>query len=178
MKNVFTLAFLLIVSITVKGQFGGKTGLGSVWHYPGQIGLELGIKRSPIGWSYGVSGSQYIQSNTYLKGTLFYDDGNFRRVSQQSVGLTAMYFYSPYSLQETVFFNIGAGVTGNYDRISRFWPKTTGAFNYGAVVGLEVEAAVADYLMITGSGTQRFLFKEAYGNKRFEIGIGVKYLIN
>lgn len=178
MKKLLIITFLVIAAVSSKAQFGGKTGMGSVWHYPGQIGVELGIKRSPIGWLYAVSGSQYLQSNSYVKASIFYDQGNFERVKYQSTGISAIYFYSPYSIQETVFFNIGLGVTGNHDKVSNFYQKPVTGFNYGLIGGVEVEASIADYLMIIGSGTQRYLKKDAYGRSRFEIGLGIKYLIN
>lgn len=178
MRISLLLITLLAISFTSKAQFGGETGMGNVWHYPGQVGLELGLKRSSIGWNYSISASQYLKSNSFIKGNLFYDNGNFQRVGIDSFGLNAIYFYSPYSIAQTVFFNIGGGLTGNYDMVKNFWPQTKKKFNYGAIGAIEVEAAVADYLMITTTGQQRFLKNDTYGRARFEIGFGVKYLIN
>lgn len=170
--------FLLSLCNSSNAQFGGQTGMGSVWHYPGQIGVEIGIKRSPIGWNYSAGGSQYLSSNSYLKGTAFFDDGYFERVKLQSFGVNAMYFYSPYSIAETVFFNVGAGLTGNYDLVKNYWPNTNKKLNYGIVGGIEIEAAIADYLMVTGTGLQRYLKNDSFGRGRYEIGLGIKYLIN
>lgn len=175
-----TLFFLAIMLIAGRAfaQFGGSSGVGSVWHYPGQIGIEGAIGRSPIGFTYSASGTKYLQSNSYLKASLNYDNGTFNRVNYSSYGGSLMYFRSVYNIQETVFFNVGLGANASNDIVSKFWYQDKRKFNFGGVGGVEVEAAVADYLMLTTAVMQRVMINNSFGGRRYGIQIGIKYLIN
>ena len=159
-------------------QFGGNTGLGSVWHYPGQVGVEGAIGRSPIGFTYSFSGTDYIRSNGYLKAGVSYENGIFNQVHFGSYSASGMYFYSPYNIDETVFFNVGAGANVSYDVVHNFWQQDNSKINLGPILGAEVEAAIADYLMLTTSFTQKIMISNSFGRERYGIQLGIKYLIN
>jgi hypothetical protein len=89
-----------------------------------------------------------------------------------------MYFYSVYNIQETIFFNVGLGGNVSYDLVNNFWYQERRKLNLGGVGGVEVEAAVADYLMLTTSALQRVMINNSFGSKRYGIQLGIKYLIN
>lgn len=175
---IVLIAIFCIAKSSAFAQFGGSSGMGSVWHYQGQIGIEPGLRRSATGWLYGLSASQYLTNKSYLKGNSFVESGALKRVSLTSIGGTISYYYNIYSLQETVFFNLGLGGTVSNDQAKNFWPEKVSQFNFGGIGSFEVEAALTDYLMFVGSANQRVMARNSFGQKRMDIGIGLKYLIN
>ncbi|MGF7083019.1 hypothetical protein [Mucilaginibacter sp. UYCu711] len=176
----YSLIFLAIMLIAGRAfaQFGGNTGLGSVWHYPGQIGIEGAIGRSPIGFTYSLSGTDYLTSTGYIKAGASYENGIFNQVHFGTYGGSLIYYYSPYNIQETVFFNVGMGANVSYDVVKDFWYQDRHKINFGPLVGAEVEAAITDYLMLTTSFTQKVMVSNSFGRERYGIQLGIKYLIN
>jgi hypothetical protein len=178
MKYTLLLLAIMLIAGRAFAQFGGNTGVGSVWHFPGQYGVEGDIGRTPLGFVYRASFAQYTQSDSYYKASLSYEAGNFNQVNFNTYGASLIYFYSPYSIQQTVFFNVGIGAVVDYDKVTNFWPAQKSQLNPGGIGGVEVEAAVSDYMMLTGSALQRVLYNNDLGGRRFEIELGIKYLIN
>jgi len=96
----------------------------------------------------------------------------------RDITLDGMIHYSPFSIGEYAFINVGAGAIVAFERLTNFEPAVKGILNYGGKAGIEIEIPVYTGLVLIGNSYQQFLLKKTYGQKRIEYGLGFKILIN
>lgn len=126
-------------------------------------------------WVYGV---EYLQTNhgyrnTSIPAAQFTVEGGF-------------YYKFLSNTKKTVFFYAGASALAGYETVN--WGEKTlydgarlnnkDAFVYGCAATLEMEVYLADFIALTASLRERFLWGGSMGVCHTEYGIGVKFIIN
>ena len=112
-------------------------------------------------WVYGV---EYLQTNH-----------GYRSTTIPAAQFTAEggYYYNFLSdAKKVVFFYVGASALDG----ARLNNKD--AFVYGCAATLEMELYLADFIALTASLRERFLWGGSMGVCHTEYGIGVKFIIN
>ena len=89
-------------------------------------------------------------------------------------------------VKKTVFFYAGASALAGYETVN--WGEKTlydgarlnngDAFVYGCAATLDMEVYLADFIALTASLRERFLWGGSMGVCHTEYGIGVKFIIN
>lgn len=150
---------------------GGMTGGNGYW-----LGASLSsYARGGNKWMYGV---EYLQTNH-----------PYRSVNVPVAQFTAEggYCYNFLSdAKKTVFLYAGASALAGYETVN--WGKKTlydgarlgngDAFVYGCAATLDMEVYLADFIALTASLRERFLWGGSTGVCRTEYGIGIKLIIN
>lgn len=150
---------------------GGMTGGNGYW-----LGAALsGYARGGNKWVYGA---EYLQTNH-----------PYRNVNVPVAQFTAEggYYYNFLSdAKKTVFLYAGASTLAGYETAN--WGKKTlydGArlgngdtFVYGCAATLDMEVYLADFIALTATLRERFLWGGSTGVCRTEYGIGIKFIIN
>ena len=126
-------------------------------------------------WVYGV---EYLQTNH-----------GYRSTTIPAAQFTAEggYYYNFLSdAKKVVFFYVGASALAGYETVN--WGEKTlydgarlnnkDAFVYGCAATLEMELYLADFIALTASLRERFLWGGSMGVCHTEYGIGVKFIIN
>ena len=126
-------------------------------------------------WVYGV---EYLQTNhpyrnTTIPAAQFTAEGGF-------------YYNFLSDAKKVVFFYAGASALAGYETVN--WGEKTlydgarlnnrNAFVYGCAATLEMELYLADFIALTASLRERFLWGGSMGVCHTEYGIGVKFIIN
>lgn len=149
----------------------GMTGADGYW-----LGAALsGYARGGNKWVYGV---EYLQTNH-----------PYRSVNVPVAQFTAEggYYYNFLSdAKKTVFLYAGASALAGYETAN--WGKKTlydgarlgngDAFVYGCAATLDMEVYLADFIALTATLRERFLWGGSTGVCRTEYGIGIKFIIN
>ena len=126
-------------------------------------------------WVYGV---EYLQTNHGYRNTTipvaqFTAEGGF-------------YYNFLSDAKKVVFFYAGASALAGYETVN--WGEKTlydgarlnnrDAFVYGCAATLEMELYLADFIALTASLRERFLWGGSMGVCHTEYGIGIKFIIN
>lgn len=149
----------------------GMTGSDGYW-----LGAALsGYARGGNKWVYGA---EYLQTNH-----------PYRSVNVPVAQFTAEggYYYNFLSdAKKTVFLYAGASALAGYETAN--WGKKTlydgarlgngDAFVYGCAATLDMEVYLADFIALTATLRERFLWGGSMGVCRTEYGIGLKFIIN
>ena len=136
-------------------------------------------------WVYGV---EYLQTNhdyrsTTIPAAQFTAEGGFYA---QFTAEGGFYYNFLSDAKKVVFLYVGASALAGYETVN--WGKKTlydgarlnngDAFVYGCAATLDMEVYLADFIALTASLRERFLWGGSMGVCHTEYGIGVKFIIN
>lgn len=149
----------------------GMTGSDGYW-------LGAALSSYARGGNKWVYGAEYLQTNH-----------PYRNVNVPVAQFTAEggYYYNFLSdAKKTVFLYAGASALAGYETAN--WGKKTlydgarlgngDAFVYGCAATLDMEVYLADFIALTATLRERFLWGGSTGVCRTEYGIGIKFIIN
>ena len=155
-------------------------GIGLKAGLNGADGYVLGAMLS----SYARGGDKWVCGVEYLQ-----TNHPYRAKSIPVAQFTAEggYYYNFLSdVKKTVFFYAGASALAGYETVN--WGEKTlydgaklgngDAFVYGCAATLDMEVYLADFIALTASLRERFLWGGSTGVCHTEYGIGVKFIIN
>ena len=182
--RVLFLAMLL--SVLFMGRAEAQRCLPKMWGIEVKAGLNgadghvLGATLS----SYAKGGNKWVYGVEYLQ-----TNHPYRTKSIPAAQFTAEggYYYNFLSdAKKVVFFYVGASALAGYETVN--WGEKTlydgarlnnkDAFVYGCAATLEMELYLADFIALTASLRERFLWGGSMGVCHTEYGIGVKFIIN
>ncbi len=188
---MITLPFLLALLVAEKaaaqrylpGQRGIQVTASAVDGFvPGTgdkrgFAFELGMATYNNGGNRWVVAAGYLQKNKQYSGQAI--------PLSQFTGELGYYKKFLSDRSKTVFLSIGGSAMAGYETIN--WGKKLlddGAtimdkdkFLYGGAIGLEAETFLTDRLVMLAFARERLLFSSDVSKFRFQIGIGVKYII-
>ena len=134
--------------------------------------------------SYAKGGNKWVYGLEYLK-----TSHGYRSTTIPAAQFTAEggYYYNFLSdAKKVVFFYAGASALAGYETVN--WGEKTlydgarlnnkDAFVYGCAATLEMELYLVDFIALTASLRERFLWGGSMGVCHTEYGIGVKFIIN
>lgn len=143
-------------------------------------GYALGATLS----SYAKGGNKWVYGVEYLQ-----TNHGYRHTSIPAAQFTAEGgFYHNFlsDAKKVVFFYAGASALAGYETVN--WGEKTlydgarldnkDAFVYGCAATLEMELYLTDFIALTASLRERFLWGGSMGVCHTEYGIGVKFIIN
>ena len=146
----------------------------------GADGYVLGATLS----SYAKGGNKWVYGVEYLQ-----TNHGYRNTTIPMAQFTAEggYYYNFLSdAKKVVFFYAGASALAGYETVN--WGEKTlydgarlnnrDAFVYGCAATLEMELYLADFIALTASLRERFLWGGSMGVCHTEYGIGIKFIIN
>ena len=141
----------------------GMTGSDGYW-----LGAALsGYARGGNKWVYGA---EYLQTNH-----------PYRSVNVPVAQFTAEggYYYNFLSdAKKTVFLYAGASALAKKTLYDGARLGNGDAFVYGCAATLDMEVYLADFIALTATLRERFLWGGSTGVCRTEYGIGIKFIIN
>lgn len=152
-------------------------------HIKGIVAAELDAVASLTGYGGGLSYVHYLQSNLYVKGTVFYEMAKLKNSNTKINTLTvdAMAAYTLLKKPGIVYLNVIGGLSGilldkvtdsdisdsRLDEINK--PKT------GGLIGGELEYYITGNLSLILNLTQRYYFpSNAFGQQRAFAMIGLR----
>ena len=156
---------------------------------PKMQGIELraGLNEADgyvLGAAYARGGDKWVYGVEYLQ-----TSHGYRNTTIPAAQFTAEggYYYNFLSdAKKVVFFYVGASALAGYETVN--WGEKTlydgarlnnkDAFIYGCAATLEMELYLADFIALTASLRERFLWGGSMGVCHTEYGIGVKFIIN
>ena len=154
-------------------------------------GFHSASRRNELGYHFGLSmdsytkgcrkwvfGAEYLQKYHPYKDT---------RLPLSQFTAEGGYYYNFLSdAKKVVFFYAGASALAGYETVN--WGGKTlydgarlnnkDAFVYGCAATLEMELYLVDFIALTASLRERFLWGGSMGVCHTEYGIGVKFIIN
>ena len=146
----------------------------------GADGYVLGATLS----SYAKGGNKWVYGVEYLR-----TNHDYRSTTIPAAQFTAEggYYYNFFSdAKKVVFFYAGVSALAGYETVN--WGEKTlydgarlnngDAFVYGCAATLEMELYLADFIALTASFRERFLWGGSMGVCHTEYGIGVKFIIS
>ena len=149
----------------------GMTGADGYW-----LGAALS--------SYARGGNKWVYGAEYLQTNHPYRSVNVPVAQFTAEGGFQYNFLS--DVKKTVFLYAGASALAGYETVN--WGERTlydGArlnnrdgFVYGCAATLDMELYLADFIALTASVRERFLWGGSTGVCRTEYGIGIKFIIN
>ena len=155
-------------------------GIGLKAGLNGADGYVLGATLS----SYAKGGNKWVYGVEYLQ-----TNHGYRNTTIPAAQFTAEggYYYNFLSdAKKVVFFYAGASALAGYETVN--WGEKTlydgarlnnrDAFVYGCAATLEMEVYLADFIALTASLRERFLWGGSMGVCHTEYGIGIKFIIN
>ena len=182
--KVLFLAMLL--SVLFMGRAGAQRCLPKMWGIELRAGLNeadgyvLGAALS----SYARGGNKWVYGVEYLK-----TSHGYRSTTIPAAQFTAeggFYYNFLSDAKKVVFFYVGASALAGYETVN--WGEKTlydgarlnngDAFVYGCAATLNMEVYLADFIALTASLRERFLWGGSMGVCHTEFGIGVKFIIN
>lgn len=188
------ILFSLILCFVLLGQAQAQRYL------PGQKGVQLtasavdgfhlskGEKQAfafGIGLaSYNKSGNRWLMGAEYLQKQYGYKD-ELIPVSQFAAESGYLInFLSDHS--KTVFFSVGGSIMAGYETVNRGKKElpdgalliNDGKFLYGGTVAFEIETFLSDRLVLLVNARERILYGSTVGKFHFQLGAGIKYIIN
>ena len=137
--------------------------------------FDFGEGKGGNKWVYGV---EYLQTNhdyrsTTIPAAQFTAEGGF-------------YYNFLSDAKKVVFLYAGVSALAGYETVN--WGEKTlydgarlnngDAFVYGCAATLDMEVYLADFIALTASLRERFLWGGSMGVCHTEYGIGVKFIIN
>ena len=152
-------------------------------------GFNLGGKDG--GYSFGAAlstytkkGNKWVFGGEYLLKNNPYKD---TKIPVAQFTAEGGYYYNFLSdAKKVVFFYAGASALAGYETVN--WGGKTlydgarlnnkDAFVYGCAATLEMELYLVDFIALTASLRERFLWGGSMGVCHTEYGIGVKFIIN
>ena len=149
----------------------GMTGLDGYW-----LGASLS--------SYAGGGNKWVYGAEYLQ-----TNHPYRSVNVPVAQFTAEggYYYNFLSdAKKTVFLYAGASALAGYETVNwgertlydGAWLNNRDGFVYGCAATLDMEVYLADFIALTASARERFLWGGSTGVCHTEYGIGLKFIIN
>ena len=140
-----------------------------------------------IGAAYSVytkNANRWVIGGEYLHKKYDYKD---MRIPVEQFTAEGGYYYNFLSdAKKVVFFYAGASALAGYETVN--WGGKTlydgarlnnkDAFVYGCAATLEMELYLVDFIALTASLRERFLWGGSMGVCHTEYGIGVKFIIN
>lgn len=153
-----------------------------VRHVKGMKDLRLGGGLTKLG-TYGNLGFGYnLSSKVNIGADLLYEMADYQGLKFNSVFLLAGVTYSPYNINETLYFNIHAGVIPSYAFIAdtkglKEGTKQSG-LNVGVYVGPELDLYVFNRVILNAYFKQSYLPLAYMGKAVFFLGGGLKFSIN
>ena len=134
--------------------------------------------------SYAKGGDKWVYGVEYLR-----TNHDYRSTTIPAAQFTAEggYYYNFLSdAKKVVFFYAGVSALAGYETVN--WGEKTlydgarlnngDAFVFGCAATLEMELYLADFIALTASLRERFLWGGSMGVCHTEYGIGVKFIIN
>lgn len=179
--------FMIIASLAL---FTGRANAQRCLPKMQGIELKAGLNEAD-GYVLGATLSSYAGGgNKWVYGVEYLKTGHpYRTESIPAAQFTAEggYYYNFLSdAKKVVFLYAGASALAGYETVN--WGKKTlydgarlnnrDAFVYGCAATLEMEVYLADFIALTASLRERFLWGSSMGVCHTEYGIGVKFIIN
>ena len=168
---------------------------------PGMRGLEIrgGMvdgfhssgKGNETGYYFGMAMSTYARNaNKWVFGAeylcRYYPYKAGRIPVAQFTGEGGYYYKFLSDGSKTFFFSLGASALAGYETVN--WGdkllydgstiQNKDAFLYGGAITLEVEAYLADRIILTLTGRERILWGTSTGHFHTQFGLGLKFMIN
>jgi len=168
-RKRFLACFMLI--------FNFSNSATAQYHYRGEKGLEILWGKSDIGYLFKGAYSKYFKDNWYYKGGGFYELGRPFQTDYRNFGIEATACYSFLNFDYEAFFNIVGGLSANYEYILNLDLNNKSSINGGALLGIEGEYFVNENIAFVGNATQYILLNGKFGNRRWDYGIGLKFMI-
>lgn len=184
--KVKVLFIAMLLSVLIAGRAEAQRYLPKMQGIEVKAGLNeadgyvLGAMLS----SYAKGGNKWVYGVEYLQ-----TNHSYRAKSIPAAQFTAEggYYYNFLSdRKKTVFFYVGASALAGYETVN--WGKKTlydgarlnhkAAFIYGCAATLDMELYLADFIALTASLRERFLWGGSMGVCHTEYGIGIKFIIN
>lgn len=148
----------------------------STRHFHNMKTVELNAGLTQHGYYMNTGYSRYITSNSYVKVNGFWENGEVKEIDIRNFGLDVIYNHTVLKISNTLFFNIGGGVTFGYDQIlSKEILNLDDELNFGGLLNAEGEIFFSNNIALIIQANQRFLAKTDFGRQRWFTGIGVKY---
>ena len=154
------------------------------------IGLKAGLNEQD-GYMLGATLSSYAKGgNKWVYGVEYLQTNHgYRNTTIPVAQFTAeggFYYNFLSDAKKVVFFYAGASALAGYETVN--WGEKTlydgarlnnrDAFVYGCAATLEMELYLADFIALTASLRERFLWGGSMGVCHTEYGIGIKFIIN
>jgi hypothetical protein len=189
-RIILILAVTVLCAVTASAQR----------YLPGQRGIEFtggfvnGVKFNPAEGdrfytnvslsTYNKKGDCWVFGAEYLGRGFAYRETSVPVVQITAEGGHYLKFLSDPS--KTVFFSVGASALAGYETLNWGKPemydgaRITGkdGFIYGGAVSFEVETYLSDRIVLLVRARERILFGGAVGNFQFQLGAGLKFIIN
>ena len=159
---------------------------------PGMQGIEVkaglnegdGYVLGAMLSSYAKGGNKWVYGVEYLQTSHPY---RAKRIPAAQFTAEGGFYYNFLSdAKKVLFFYAGASALAGYETVN-WGEKTlydgarlnhTDALGYGCAATLEMELYLADFVALTASVRERFLWGGSMGVCHTEYGIGVKFVIN
>ena len=169
------LFMAMLLSVLLAGRAEAQRCLPKMWGIEVKAGMTgadgywLGAALS----SYARGGNKWVYGAEYLQ-----TNHPYRSVNVPVAQFTAEggYYYNFLSdAKKTVFLYAGASALAGYDGARL---GNGDAFVYGCAATLDMEVYLADFIALTATLRERFLWGGSTGVCRTEYGIGIKFIIN
>jgi hypothetical protein len=134
--------------------------------------------------TYNKKGNRWVFGGEYLQRGFAYRETSVPVAQITAEGGHYLKFLSDPS--KTVFLSVGASALAGYETLN--WGRYEmydGArimgrdgFVYGGAVSFEIETYLTDRIVLLLRARERVLFGSEIGNFRFQLGAGIKFMIN
>jgi len=170
---------------TLQGQRGLQVTAGTV------NGLNLNTNSPDFAYHAELAFSQYVKnankwvfSAEYLEKDYLYKN---IKIPQSQFTVDGGYYLNFLSDAHKIFFmSVGASVVGGYETVN--WGSKLlfdGAtindsdnFLYGGALTLEAEVYLTNRFVLVANARERYLEGSSIGKLNFQIGLGIRYMIN
>jgi len=193
MKRIFLL-FIIICLIaapempaqrTLQGQRGLQLTAGTV------NGLNLNTNSPDFACHAELAFSEYVKNaNKWVFGAEYLEkDYPYKsiKIPQTQITADAGYYLNFLSdARKILFMSVGASVAGGYETVN--WDNKLlfdGAtindkdnFLYGGAITIEAEAYLTNRFVLVANARERYLEGSSINKLTFQVGVGVKYVIN
>lgn len=162
MKRIIIITTILITSYLANAQAFNSASA-----------IDLNISKSGIGINYAAGYHYFIMDKLSVGGMVNFEVGRPYGSLYQNIYLDALCKYTFFEFAEIYFFNVGAAITGGYEKYN-----DTKIFNAGGKALLEFGAQVSDAVHPYGFFEQGYMYKNQIGHARWYAGLGVRIYLN
>jgi hypothetical protein len=137
--------------------------------------IDIGISKTGFGAGAFFGYNKDIKDNFFIRVPFKIEKARVANISYWGFSFQPMGYYNPVKFSDRVLFNAGMGLNVDYDLLSGTdKAKAASGFTYGVIGGMELEDIVSDQIGFFLNGTQTYYFKNNFGQKKYDINIGVR----
>lgn len=148
-------------------------------HVRGIKSMDAMYSMTKPGQAYSIGYVTYLNNSSYLKGSLFFEQGTESGIQYTSMGSEFYYAKNLVHAGSAFYLNAIGGAHLSVDNpvAGTFNPelKIPNTFKMGILGGIENEIFISDRFVLILNFTQRILLGNEYGNYRWFAGAGIRY---